>query len=83
MAKRSPTNVLAKTITRPPARFIEIPRHILRNRPPDKLRARPQGNIRLLTIPVNGMDLAALITRRTRHFLAFLVALRGPTLRPV
>ena len=83
MAKRSPTNVITETITRPMARFIEIPSHILRSRPPDKLRARPEGNIRLLAIPVNGMDLAALITRRKRHFLAFLVALRGPTLRPV
>ena len=83
MAKRSPANVITETITRPMARFIEIPSHILRSRPPDELRARPQGNIRLLAIPVNGMDLAALITGRTRHFLAFLVALRGPTLRPV
>ena len=36
----------------------------------------PQGNIRLLAIPVNGMNLAALITGRTRHFLAFLVVTR-------
>ena len=83
MAKRSPTNVITETITRPIARFIEIPSHILSRRPPDELRARPQGNISLLAIPENGMDLAALITGRTRHFLAFLVALRGPTLRTV
>ena len=83
LAKRSPTNVITETFTRPIPRFIEIPSHILSRGPPDKLRARPQGNIRLLAIPVNGMDLAALITGRTRHFLAFLVALRGPTLRPV
>ena len=76
MAKRSPVDVITETITRPMARFIEIPSRILSRRPSDKLWAMPQGNIRLLAIPVNGMNLAALITGRTPHFLAFLVVTR-------
>ena len=76
MAKRSPVDVITETITRPMARFIEIPSHILSRRPSDKLWAMPQGNIRLLAIPVNGMNLVALIIGRTRHFLAFLMVTR-------